>query len=91
MSLLSLVGAGCFGAVIGWTLRFVLAHSEDISVSTLGTIISSVGGAAITALFDRGGEMFAAYSIGLAIGFFLHVLLFDIDPGTGAVRYRRAR
>ncbi|MGX6998538.1 hypothetical protein [Caballeronia sp. KNU42] len=91
MNLLQLFGAGCFGSVIGWTLRYVLAHSKEISVSSLGTIVSSVGGAAITALFDRGGAMFATYSIGLALGFFLHVLLFDIDPTTGAVVYRATK
>lgn len=54
-------------------------------MSSLGTIISSVGGAAVTVLFDKQGEMFATYSIGLAAGFFVHVLLLDIDPATGAV------
>lgn len=87
MLFLQLFGAFCFGSVIGWTLRYVLAHSKNISVSSLGTVVGSVGGAAITALFDRAGGMFGTYSIGLAIGFFFHVLLYDIDD-TGGVVYR---
>ncbi|MFZ2998833.1 MAG: hypothetical protein WA071_00660 [Undibacterium umbellatum] len=91
MSLMQIIGAGCFGTVIEWVLRFVLAHSQEVTVSSLGTIVSAVGGAAITALFDRGGDMFAGYSVGLACGFFLHVLLFDIDPKTGTVTYRKKK
>lgn len=81
-------GAAAFGLVIGWVLRFVLAHEKQVSMNSLGTVVATVGGAAITGLFDKDGDMFAAYSMGLAVGFFLHVLLFDIDPKTGEVKYR---
>ncbi|WP_157379326.1 hypothetical protein [Burkholderia ubonensis] len=82
-------GAMCFGGVIGWTLRYVLAHSKEVSASSLGVIVSSVGGAAVTGIFDPNGGLFAAYCIGLASGFFVHVLLLDIDS-EGRVRYRWA-
>lgn len=91
MSILQGAGALCFGLVVGWVLRLVLFHAKVISVGSMGTIIGAVGGAAVTGLFDRGGDLFAMYSIGLASGFFVHVLLSDIDD-TGAVRYgKRAK
>lgn len=91
MSILQFTGALCFGLVVGWVLRLVLFHAKEISVGSMGTILSAVGGAAVTRLFDQTGSLFAMYSIGLAIGFFLHVLLFDIDAETGEVRYTKRK
>lgn len=48
-------GALCFGLVIGWVLRLVLFQAKEIKIGSLGTIISAVGGAAITSLFDQTG------------------------------------
>lgn len=89
MSILQIVGSVCFGFVIGWVLRFILAHAKEITVSSLTTVVSAVGGGAVTAFFDREGDMFSCYSIGLAAGFLLHVLLLDVDDKTGEVKYRR--
>lgn len=83
-----IIGSVCFGMVIGWVLRFVLAFAKEITVGSLATIVSAIGGAAVTALFDSKGGMFAYYSVGLFVGFFVHVLLVDIDPKTGSVKYR---
>jgi hypothetical protein len=88
MSVVQIIGSICFGTVIGWVLRFVLAFAKEITVGSLATIISAIGGAAVTALFDLKGGMFAYYSVGLFAGFFMHVLLVDIDPRTGSVKYR---
>ncbi len=87
MTILKIIGAGCFGFVIGWVLRFILAFAKEISVGSLSTVISAVGGGAVTALFDRDGVMFSCYSIGLAVGFLLHVLLLDVDDKTGGMKY----
>jgi uncharacterized membrane protein YeaQ/YmgE (transglycosylase-associated protein family) len=64
-----------FGLVIGWvTYRTLRRTGEAVALSNIATVIGAVGGAAVTALFNS-GDMFARYSIGLAIGFFLYAIL----------------
>lgn len=68
------VGALCFGLVIGWvTYRTLRRQGEIVALSNIATVIGAVGGGAVTALFNE--ELFAWYSIGLAIGFFLYLIL----------------
>ena len=86
MIILHTIGAACFGFVIGWVLRFILAFAKEITVGSLSTIVSAVGGGAVTALFDRTGGMFSCYSIGLAVGFLSHVLLLDVN-NKGEIKY----
>jgi hypothetical protein len=83
-----LCGPFCFGAVIGWVLRFVLAFAKEISVGSLAIVIGAIGGGAINALFENKDVMFGLYSIGLACGFLLHVLLLDVDKGSGEIKYK---
>jgi ABC-type Co2+ transport system permease subunit len=67
-------GAFCFGLVIGWvTYRTLRRQGETVALSNIATVIAAVGGAAVTALFT--GELFAWYSIGLTVGFFLYLIL----------------
>ncbi|MCB1057311.1 MAG: hypothetical protein KDD11_17565 [Acidobacteria bacterium] len=69
------VGALCFGLVIGWvTYRTLRRSGETVALSNIATVIGAVGGAAVTGLFNS-QELFAWYSIGLAGGFFLYLLL----------------
>ncbi len=69
---LSLIGAGCFGLVIGWVTYRTLRRKEGAAaLSDISTVIGAVGGGAVTALF-RDESLFAAYSIGLAVGFFAY-------------------
>jgi hypothetical protein len=69
------IGAVCFGFVIGWIVYRTLRRSgEKSKVSDLATVIGAVGGGAVTALFDT-PELFGWYSIGLAVGFFLYMIL----------------
>jgi len=69
------IGALCFGLVVGWvTYRTLRRTGETVSLSNIATVIGAVGGAAVTGLF-KSEDMFAAYSIGLAIGFFLYLIL----------------
>jgi hypothetical protein len=82
-----IIGCICFGTVIGWVLRYVLLFSKEITIASMSSIVSAVGGGAITALFDSKGEMFSYYSIGLALGYFTHVLLLDVDA-SGKIMYR---
>ena len=69
------LGALAFGLVIGWvTYRTLRKTNETVALSNIATVIGAVGGAAVTSLFDSQG-LFAAYCIGLAIGFFLYLIL----------------
>ena len=71
-TVISLVGALAFGVVIGWvTYRTIRRTKESSTLQDISSVIAAVGGAAVLALF-KAGEMFGAYSIGLAIGFFAY-------------------
>lgn len=64
------IGAICFGLVIGWiTYRTLRRKDGNAAISDIAAVIAAIGGAAITTLFS-GAELFSAYCIGLAIGFF---------------------
>lgn len=68
-------GALLFGLVVGWvTYRTLRRSGETVALSNIATVIGAVGGAAVTALFNT-AELFAWYSIGLAIGFFAYLIL----------------
>ncbi len=78
-SLIQLVGAGCFGAIIGWYVYFINRYRKaDVQWSDLATLIGIIGGAAVTRLFGEGTDLFGAYGIGLAIGFFAYFLILII-------------
>jgi hypothetical protein len=69
------IGALCFGLVLGFiTYRTLRRTGEAVSLSNIATVIGAVGGAAVTGLFKT-EDLFAAYSIGLAVGFFLYLIL----------------
>ena len=72
---LAAIGAGCFGLVIGWiTYRTLRRKAQATRLSDIASVIGAVGGAAVTALF-KSETLFAAYSIGLAIGFFAYLIV----------------
>jgi hypothetical protein len=74
-SLVQLVGSMCFGIIIGWYVYFINRYRKaDIQWSDLATLIGIIGGAAITRLFGESTDLFGAYGIGLAIGFFAYFL-----------------
>ncbi|HEV2444154.1 MAG TPA: hypothetical protein VGT07_16640 [Steroidobacteraceae bacterium] len=67
-------GAVCFGLVVGWvTYRTLRRTADTVGLSNIASVIGAVGGAAVTALFST-KELFAWYSIGLAVGFFLYLI-----------------
>ena len=68
-------GAGCFGAVLGWITYFTIRYKKQHAISDLSGVVASLGGAAVLSLFSKESGMFAAYSIGLACGFFGYVLV----------------
>lgn len=74
-SLIQPIGAACFGMIIGWYVYFINRYRKaDVQWSDLATLIGIIGGAAITGLFGEGTDLFGAYGIGLAIGFFGYFL-----------------
>ncbi len=79
---LQLVGAACFGALIGWYVYFINRYRKvDVQFSDLVTVIGVIGGSAVLALFPSGTELFGAYGLGLAIGFFGYFLSLLIMVG----------
>ena len=85
-----LAGALCFGILIGWYVYFINRYRKaDVQLSDLGALIGVIGGAGILALFKAGTDLFGAYGIGLAIGFFTYFAIliymvykspnFDVD------------
>lgn len=86
--LLALVGAGFFGAVIGWYVYYVNRYRRtDVQLADLVTVIAAVGGGAILSLFPAETELFGAYGIGLFVGFFGYLVvlfvLVRISPNFG--------
>ncbi len=64
------IGALCFGLVVGWvTYRTLRRKGEATALADISAVIAAVGGAAVTALF-KVGDIFGAYCVGLAVGFF---------------------
>jgi len=69
------VGAIAFGLVVGWVTYRTLRRKEGVSaLSDISSVIAAVGGGTVVALF-KSGEFFGFYSIGLAIGFFLYLIV----------------
>ncbi len=66
------IGAAAFGAIIGWFVYYINRYRKgDVQFSDITTVVGIIGGASITQLFgDAKQELFGAYGIGLAIGFF---------------------
>ena len=73
---IALLGAGAFGAVIGWNVYYVNRHRPaNVQLSDLTTLVGIIGGGAVLALFPAGTGLFGAYGVGLALGFFLYFLV----------------
>jgi hypothetical protein len=75
-SFLEIVGALGFGALIGWYVYYVNRHRTDaVKLTDIASLISAIGGAAVLTLFPAKSELFGAYGIGLALGFFGYFLV----------------
>jgi len=67
-----------FGVVIGFITYRTLKHKKDAGISDIASVIGAVGGAAVVALFPAGSNRFDEYAIGLALGFFLFLVIFQV-------------
>ena len=75
-SVLQLLGAGGFGALIGWYVYYVNRYRKsEVSLGDVVTLVGAIGGAAILTLFPAKTDLFGAYGIGLAVGFFGYLLV----------------
>lgn len=73
---LQIAGAVCFGALIGWYVYYINRHRrDDVQLSDLVTLLGVIGGTAVLALFPARSDLFGAYGIGLAGGFFGYFLV----------------
>jgi O-antigen/teichoic acid export membrane protein len=82
---LAILGAICFGLVIGWVTYRTLRRKQDATgLSDISAVIAAVGGAGVTALF-KDPQLFGGYCIGLAIGFFAYFILALILYGKDTV------
>lgn len=71
-----MLGAGGFGALLGWYIYYLVRHRTDnVTLSDLGTLVGIIGGAAVLTLFPAKSDLFGAYGVGLFVGFFGYFLL----------------
>lgn len=79
MSVIQLVGAAGFGALIGWYVYYVNRYRKgDVALGDLVTLIGVIGGGAVLTLFPASTDLFGAYGIGLACGFFSYLIVLNI-------------
>jgi hypothetical protein len=79
---MAVLGAICFGLVIGWiTYRTLRRAAGAVGLTGLATVLAAVGGGAVTALFGQ-PDVFRAYAVGLAIGFFGYLVVATLMPGS---------
>lgn len=78
-TLVQKIGAGAFGAVVGWYVYYINRwRKDDVQLSDIVTLVGAIGGAAVLALFPEKTDLFGAYGIGLATGFFLYFFILVI-------------
>jgi hypothetical protein len=79
---LQIAGAICFGAVIGWHIYAMNRHrKEEPTINDLVSLIGLIGGTAVLALFPARSDLFGAFGIGVAGGFFLYFLVLILLVG----------
>ena len=79
-SMIQLLGAGGFGAIIGWYVYYINRYRKgDVQFSDLTTVIGIIGGGLIVNLFPERSDLFGAYGIGLFSGFFGYYLILVIS------------
>ncbi|MFF0788923.1 hypothetical protein [Streptomyces spiralis] len=73
-SVLSLVGSGCFGLVVGWIAYRTLRRSEGSRISDLVTVVAALGGGVVINTRFPDPDLFACYAFGLTVGFFGYLI-----------------
>lgn len=71
ISIIQILGAIGFGALIGWYVYYINRYRRtEVQLTDLVALVGVLGGGTILTLFPASTELFGAYGIGLAIGFF---------------------
>lgn len=79
---IQLLGAGGFGALIGWYVYYINRYRKDeVSLNDIVTLIGVLGGGAVLAIFPARTDLFGAYGIGLFAGFFSYFIILLIMVG----------
>lgn len=79
MTIIQLLGAGGFGAIIGWYVYYVNRYRKgDVAFGDLVTLIGIIGGGTILTLFPASTDLFGAYGLGLFFGFFGYFITLNI-------------
>ena len=74
-SLLSLIGSGAFGLVIGWIAYRTLRRAKDARIGDLATVVAALGGGVVISIQFPDPDLFACYALGLAGGFFSYLVV----------------
>jgi len=75
-STIQLLGAGGFGALIGWYVYYINRYRKsEVSLNDIVTLIGVLGGGSILAIFPERTDLFGAYGIGLFAGFFSYFIV----------------
>ena len=73
---IQIMGAFAFGVIIGWYVYFINRYRKsDVQLGDLVTVIGIIGGGSVLALFPEQTDLFGAYGIGLAVGFFAYFIV----------------
>ena len=79
MTSIQLLGAGRFGILIGWYVYYVNRYRKgDVALGDLVTLVGVLGGGTVLTLFPANTDLFGAYGVGLAFGFFSYFLYLNI-------------
>lgn len=77
-SAFQLAGAACFGMVVGWFAYYLNRYRTDVKLADLATLTAAIGAGAVLTLFPAKTDLFAAYAVGLAVGFFAYFVVLVI-------------
>jgi hypothetical protein len=67
------VGAFAFGVLLGWYVYYINRYRKgEIQIGDIVTLVGAIGGGAVLALFNEKNQLFGAYGVGLAVGFFAY-------------------
>lgn len=74
--MLQLVGAGGFGAFMGWQTYFVNRYRTDaVKLTDLASLVAVLAGGGVLAVFPSGSDLFGAYGVGLCLGFAAYLIV----------------
>ncbi|MFV3126209.1 hypothetical protein [Niveispirillum sp. KHB5.9] len=66
-----ITGAFAFGLILGWNVYFVNRYRKgEVTFGDLTTLLGVIAGAGILRLYEERADLFGAYGVGLAVGFF---------------------